>query len=748
MDPTSVSIASVAVGAAGLLAAVQVLRLRVRQRRDARVLEEKVSKNLHIPRSLHPVIDTTICIGSLSCLKACPEGDILGIVDGTSRLVHADHCIGHGKCAAECPVDAIKLVMGTAERGVDLPEVDEFFESSRFGVHVVGELGGMGLIRNAIAQGLQVAQRLAKVLPRGSREATDVAIVGAGPAGLATAFGLRAAGRSFRLLEQGTLGGTIAHYPRQKVVMTEPVEIPLYGRVGKKVIKKEELLATWQKAIAKGDIAVEEGVKVEAIDGEDGKFVVRTSKGSVATRKVVLATGRRGTPRRLGVPGEELTKVAYSLTDPDQYDGTRVLLVGGGDSALEAAIQLAEESRAEVTLSYRGESLARAREANRKKVEVLQARGRIRLLLPSEVKSIAPKEVELVHAGRPLRIHNDFVLVLVGGELPLEFLQKAGVGMRRYFGEQLGAKKGELEPGVARPSAEGQEARKPWRPLLLYGLLGLSIIGFLAFKGWEYYPLSPVERLRSPLHKLLKPAGAWGHGVGIVATCFMLSNFMYAVRKRWRALKGWGQIRDWLNFHMFVGFMSPLVIAFHAAFRSNNLLATGTAVALCVVVLTGIIGRFIYGLVPSTEGRVEELEVLAGRFDRLRERAQPVLAEARDPVPLRALLSLAAGKAPRIPLPLLAVWLPMSSLRLRLRLRRVQRLVMDGERRARLRDSLLRLNRLRFQIGFYEGLRRLLRGWRLFHASLATFLVLVIAAHIGVSLYLGYGATLGLSFLR
>ena len=745
MDLPSLSIASVAVGAAGLLAGAQVARFRRRQRRDVTILEEKTGKNLHVPRSLHPVIDTSLCIGSLSCLQACPEGDILGIVDGTSRLVHAEHCIGHGKCAAECPMDAIKLVMGTAERGVDLPEVDQFFESSRPGVHVVGELGGMGLIRNAIAQGLQVAERLAEVLPKGRREVSDVAVVGAGPAGLATAFGLRAAGRSFRLLEQGTLGGTIAHYPRQKVVMTEPVQIPLYGRIGKRVIKKEELLASWQKAIGKGGIVVEEGVKVEAIDGVDGRFVVRTSKGAVPARKVVLATGRRGTPRKLGVPGEELEKVAYSLTDPGQYDGTRVLVVGGGDSALEAAIQLAEESRADVTLSYRGDSLARAREANRKKVEELQARRRIRLLLPSEVKAIAPKEVQLVHGGRPVRLHNDFVLVLIGGELPLDFLQKAGVGMRRYFGEELGAREGEAR--VRGPAGEGQEARRPWRTAAIYGLLGAAIIAYLAARGWQYYPLAAAQRLRSPLHKLLRPAGAWGHGVGMVATGFMLSNFLYAVRKRTRALKGFGSIRDWLNFHVFVGFMSPLVIAFHAAFRSNNLLATGTAAALVVVVLTGVVGRFIYSLVPSTDGHAEELEVLASRFERIRERAQPMLAEARNPAPLQALFALATKRAPRIPLPLLALWLPASALRLRFRLLRVRRLVPDPERRARLRDSLLRLNRLRFQIGFYEGLRRLLRGWRVFHASLAAFLVLVIAAHIGVSLYLGYGTALGLSGL-
>ena len=158
---------SAAAGVAIFAGSIHLLRRVLRQRRDAAALREKIERNQHHPRSLHPVMDPDICIGSLSCLKACPEGDILGIVDGAARLVHADHCIGHGRCAAECPVGAIRLVFGTAERGVDLPEVDEFFESSRAGVHVVGELGGMGLIKNAITQGLQAAERLGDLL-RGS----------------------------------------------------------------------------------------------------------------------------------------------------------------------------------------------------------------------------------------------------------------------------------------------------------------------------------------------------------------------------------------------------------------------------------------------------------------------------------------------------------------------------------------------------------------------------------------------------
>jgi thioredoxin reductase/Pyruvate/2-oxoacid:ferredoxin oxidoreductase delta subunit len=675
MDPISLIIVAGAFAPIVAFAVVQVVRRRRRQRRDEAVIARRAARGEPMPRSLHPVIDTDICIGSLSCLKACPEGDILGIVNGAARLVHGDHCIGHGRCAAECPVNAITLVFGTAQRGVDLPEVDGFFESSRPGVHVVGELGGMGLIKNAMTQGLEVAERLGDVL---GGAGGPVVVVGAGPAGLATALGLKALGIGFRLLEQGTVGGSIAHYPRRKVVMTERVDLPLAGRFGKPRISKEELLETWDRILEKTGIRVEEGVRVTAIGGADGRFAVETDHGLIEAAKVVLATGRRGTPRKLGVPGEELANVYYGLREPEQFDGAKVLVVGGGDAALEAAIQLAEESTAKVTLSYRGAELGRCREANRQRVAALAHEGRLRARLPSEVREIRVREVLLESSGKVEPLDNDYVIVNVGGELPAEFLSKAGVGMRRFHGEAPG-------PAHATPlaSRERTERRRKIVRRVVFAAAGIAVLALLAWAGRDYYPLPQLARRRSPLHPLLKPAGPWGHGVGIAATLFMLSNFFYALRKRWKRLAALGTIGGWLDFHVFVGFMSPLVIAFHAAFQSNNLLATGTAGALAVVVGTGLVGRFIYGLVPSSGGKALELADVLGAYERAR-------AEAHDPRAVRHV-------------------------------------------------GWFRLAKLRFQIRFYGGLKTLLRGWRMFHASLAIFLVLAIVAHIGLSLYLGYG---------
>jgi hypothetical protein len=388
-----------------------------------------------------------------------------------------------------------------------------------------------------------------------------------------------------------------------------------------------------------------------------------------------------------------------------------------------------------VALSYRGAELGRARQANRDKVTALSDAGQLTLLLPSQIKHVTEKEVRLEWDGREMRLPNDDVIVNIGGDPPDAFLKKAGVEMRRYKGEQLGAKTGEDHVS----ENELKSRRRLRRTLALYACLGAVIVAYLAYRGWDYYPLSTMARLRSPLHKTFKSAGSWGHGVGIAATVFMLSNFLYPVRKRTRALTGLWDIRDWLNFHVFVGFMSPLVIAFHAAFQSKNVLATATAIALGIVVGTGLVGRFIYGMVPSVDGHEEELELISGRFERLRSQVEPMLAGARERDRLDRLVASASAQIPRGSLLVALLREPLAGLLFRLRLVRVRFLFTGPSHYARFRISMLRLRRLRFQIAFYGGLRNLLRNWRVMHASLAVFLVFVMTVHIGVSLYLGYG---------
>src|SRR5215471_14142157 len=254
----------IAVALVAILFAVYMLRRWLEDRRAKHKLADAIRLELNVPTSLHPVIDPDVCIGSGSCITACPEGKILGLIDGVASLLNAAKCIGHGKCAAECPVDAIKLVFGSAERGVELPEVDEFFETSRPGVHIVGELAGMGLIKNALTQGLQVAARFKDTIERGAATegAVDVVIVGAGPAGIATAVGCRAAGLSYALIEQDTVGGTVAHYPRQKLVMTETIDLPFYGPFGQTLIRKEQLIESFEGVIKKAGLKIHEKTRL------------------------------------------------------------------------------------------------------------------------------------------------------------------------------------------------------------------------------------------------------------------------------------------------------------------------------------------------------------------------------------------------------------------------------------------------------------------------------------------------------
>jgi thioredoxin reductase/Pyruvate/2-oxoacid:ferredoxin oxidoreductase delta subunit len=735
VDLESALIASTGIGSAAAFASGYAVHRWRRSRIDAVEVGRAVAQRTDIPRSLHPVIDPDICIGSLACISSCPEGGILGMVDGTAALVHGSHCIGHGHCAAACPVGAIQLVFGSVRRGVDLPEVNEVYESSRPGVYVVGELGGMGLIRNALRQGLEAARHIAQSRGEARADRVDAVVVGAGPAGLATALGLTSSGLTYRLLEQGTVGGSVAHYPRRKVVMTEKVKLPLFGTFGKPRISKEDLLATFQKIIRKAGLTVEEGVKVEGIEGRDGDFTVMTGRGPVRARKVVLAVGRRGSPRKLGVPGEEQEKVVYRLVEPEQYTGSAVLVVGGGDAGVEAANQLARESNARVWLSYRGEA-PKCREPNRQELDRLAASGRVQVLARSGVKLIGEKHVDLEVGGKPVRIPNDYVIINAGGELPTEFLGKAGVRMRRYHGEAPGAKPGATHAWALRSSVEARKAR---RLGTIFAVIGASVIGFLAWKGLGYYLLSPLERLHSPLHASLKPAGPWGHGVGIAATAFMLSNFLYAVRKRAAWMQRMGDMRSWLVFHVFVGFMSPAVIAFHAAFQSRNLLATATAAAMAVVVLTGVIGRYIFGLVPAAAGKILEMEEVQASLTQARAEAEPLLATARNPAPLRRLLDEVTAPMPRVSLAHALLTLPFEVVRCRLALWRVARLFGDPEVRQTFRDDVLALEKLRLQASFFGSLKSLMRVWRILHASLAGFLVLTIVAHIAVALYLGYG---------
>jgi dihydropyrimidine dehydrogenase (NAD+) subunit PreT len=719
----------------GVLGAHLLRRWR-EDRRARKKLADSVRLELNVPTSLHPVIDTDVCIGSGSCISACPEGKILGMIDGIATLLNASKCIGHGKCAVECPVDAIKLVFGSAERGVELPEVDEFFETSRAGVHIVGELAGMGLIKNALIQGLQLAARFKDTVERGAAEgAFDVVIVGAGPAGIATAVGCRAAGLSYALLEQDTVGGTVAHYPRQKLVMTETVDLPFYGKFGQPLIRKESLISSMEEVIAKAGLKIHEKTKLTAIAGEKDNFVVTTDRGMLTGKRVVLAIGRRGTPRKMGVPGEELEKVAYRLIDPRQYAGRKVLVVGGGDSALEAAIQLAEETDAEVAISYRRPEFARCRPLNKQKIDGHLASGRVRSYMASEIVLVEADAVT-VKNGKTEKIPNDFVLACLGGELPNELLKSMGVSIRRHHGDKA----------MANPALKRRSRTKPTGRLatFLFFLIGALVVAGLTAVGIKYYLLPRGLRYRSPDHALLKPSGLWGHGVGILATMFMLLNFVYPLRKRLHWFKGKGTIAPWLRFHVFVGIMSPIVILFHTAFQWGNQLATSTYVSVVVVVATGLVGRYIYGWVRLAPDEVKEGAQLGKVLNDFAAAVPPEwknYAQTSD-APLQHVLTLvgATGDAapPRSSLPALFFHMPREAARVRRGLRHARRLFLERSAYRTFRAQVQELRRIRTKIRFHRPFKRFMSVWRSLHVVLAIVLLVLIGTHVWVSVRVGF----------
>src|ERR1700726_1089724 len=422
--------------ALAVIIAIYALRQRRTHARMQKVLDDTIASGMTEPASLHPLIDESKCLGCGACVTACPETshhDVLGLINGKAVLIGPTECIGHGACKTACPFDAITLVFGTERRGLDIPVLKPNFESNVPGIYVAGELGGMGLIKNALTQGQQALEAIAKAAVK-RPGALDVLIVGAGPAGLAASLAAKKMGLSYQTVEQDALGGAVFQYPRGKLVMTAPVELPIVGKVQFRNTTKEELLKFWTQACKGNGLNIRYQERVEKMEKKDGAFHVKTSTQQFAASAVLLGIGRRGTPRKLSVPGEELSKVVYRLIDPEQYRGQKVIVVGGGDSPLEAAASIAELGDTTVILSYRGEAFQRAKQKNRQRVETAAAGDRLRVLLNSQVREIRPEEVVLVLSGQELTLRNDAVIVSAGGILPNDFLRAVGIRVETKFG--------------------------------------------------------------------------------------------------------------------------------------------------------------------------------------------------------------------------------------------------------------------------------------------------------------------------
>jgi putative YpdA family bacillithiol system oxidoreductase len=406
--------------------------LRSLKERDqrARAAIEKGKLFSEGPKSQHPHIDNAQCIGCATCTTVCPEGDVLAMVGAKAAIVNGYKCIGHGLCADACPVGAITMVMAKPSMGADMPFLTPEYETSLKNLFIAGELSGLALIKNAVNQGRECIDTITARIAAARRSPSiyDVLIVGAGPAGISASLRAIENKLNYITLEQDEVGGTVAKYPRQKLVMTSPVEFPMYGKFKKTELSKENLLAFWDMVLNRADFNVRTGEKVENIaHGSDEIFTVSTTNNEYRTRAVILALGRTGTPRKLGIKGEELPKVMYRLIEADHYVNKKILVVGGGDSAIEAAMGLANQVGNQVTVSYRKEQFSRIKERNAKRIEECMKSGKVKVLFNSMPVEVRPESVIIEVAGQVHEIPNDYMWVFAGGTPPYEFLKKIGV---------------------------------------------------------------------------------------------------------------------------------------------------------------------------------------------------------------------------------------------------------------------------------------------------------------------------------
>jgi len=423
--------------------------------REALESAEKGKLRSDGPQSQHPHIDANYCIGCAACTMVCPEGDVLAMLGGKAVIVNGYKCIGHSLCAEVCPVGAITMVLASPSMGGDMAYLTPEFETTIKDMYIVGELGGLALIKNAINQGRDCIDIIDKKAAarngaRRSPDVYDVLIVGAGPAGISAALRATEKKLNYITIDEGEIGGTVAKYPRQKLVMTSPVEFPMHGKFKKTELSKEELIAFWVKVLERADFKLRQGEKVEDIKkGEDGIFTVTTPKGQYRAQSMVLALGKSGSPRKLGVKGEELPKVMYRLIEADHYINKKILVVGGGDSAIEAAMGLGHQVGNQVTLSYRKEAFTRIKERNAQRIQESVRKGKVKLIFNSAPVEFKENSVVLEVDGKNQEIPNDFVWIFAGGEPPTAFLKKIGIG----FGVQDLTSTGSKEAKSAKEAA-------------------------------------------------------------------------------------------------------------------------------------------------------------------------------------------------------------------------------------------------------------------------------------------------------
>jgi thioredoxin reductase len=712
---------------------------RAELRRLSGTLRERTrarTRGTHRAQLQHPVVDLSRCVGCGACVRACPEEDVLGLIHGQAAVLHGARCVGHGACARACPTGAIAVTIADLSERRDIPVVDERFEVPKVpGLFLAGEVTGQALIRNAVSHGVAVADEVARRVHGGRlarrSAALDLCIVGAGPAGLACALRAKEQGLDFLLLEQDLLGGTVAKYPRRKLVMTQPLELPLYGRIDATTIGKEELMELWESIAVEAELPVRTGVRVTGTARlASGELRVSTEQGAVDARHVCLALGRRGTPAKLGVPGEHLPKVAYALLDAASYQGRRVLVVGGGDSAVEAALALADQPGNEVALSYRRASFSRLKPHNERRLVQAERARRLGILRSSVVRRIEPQSVELaLETAEGSRTHvlaNDDVFVFAGGSPPFQMLAESGVS---------------FDPRDRPASPDIGEQGSGFYRALLFALA--CALMTLAWTAWfrAYYGLSLAARAQSPLHALLRPAGAFGLACGIGALALVVANLAYLARRaEWPLLRR-GSLQVWMTSHLVTGLLALCLALLHAAMAPRDTSGGHALWAMSVLVVTGAIGRYLYAFVPrAANGRELALEEARSRVALLS--AEWDRTAGAPGAEVRAAIDGLSGEGRwRVSFARRAFAL----LRARRRMHRAvdalrrdsRRAGLSADQIAALVQTARRAELAALAAARYEELRGLLSTWRGIHRAGALVLVVLVLLHVVLALRFG-----------
>ena len=747
-----------AIPVAGLIAAFCALLLRRRElAHSAATLDERqeaIRIGSHTARLQHPHIDLAQCIGCGSCITACPEDGVLALVHGQAAVVHGARCVGHGACATACPVGGIALTLGDLSDRKDLPVLSDELEADGVpGLFVAGELSGFSLVRTAITQGTAVADAVARRVvataprrsPRHDDHDTDVAVmdapepdavpellvVGVGPAGLACLLRCRELGIDAVAIEQeDRIGGAVAAYPRNKLVMTQPVVLPLHGKLPRLSYRKEELVELWTDVAARHDLPIHTGARLLEVKRDGATFVAKTTIGEFRARNVCLALGRRGTPRKLDVDGEHLPKVAYSLIDAQSWTGQRLLVVGGGDSAIEAAVGLAAQPGNEVTLSYRKEAFFRLKSRNEAAIRAAMTDGSVRVLFRTQPVQITARHVTIEHEqrpGQPQTIANDAVFVFAGGIPPFGLLE--GVGVSFDQNRRGAAAMPELDRGRGLVLAVGAAL-----------VLALVVAGF-ALAHRDYYGLAHAARATATSHASLGPAGPLGLSCALLAVALYACNLAYLVRRS-RAFGRWlpGPLRTWMSAHVLTGLTAFFAVMLHAAFAPRDTVGGHAFWALAVVVVTGAIGRWLYAFVPrATNGKELELgelrsriAAISGEWDR---DGRGFGSEVR-----RRVEELVIGDRER--------WRKgfLARLTTILRSRHELERCLAGLRRAGLAEGVplievrvllglaRRSHRMLVAYAHYEEVRALLGSWRYLHRWVALLIVLLTVVHVVTAL--------------